>query len=101
MGLAGWKACGGAATRPGSVRATHTHRGIGPSVRHKPFPHLNEANVRGLLAEALTADVQAILADDGVAVAAHTAANAKSEHTKYWFRSSSAVVSCALKLRCD
>ena len=37
-------------------------------------PHLDEANVSGLLTEALTADVQAVLADETVRVAAHTAA---------------------------
>lgn len=38
------------------------------------LPHLDEADVSGLLTEALAADVQAILADDSVAVAAHAAA---------------------------
>lgn len=36
--------------------------------------YLDEADVSSLLAEALTADVEAILADDTVAVTAHTAA---------------------------
>ena len=41
-----------------------------------PFPkttRLVESDVLGVLAEALAADVQRVLADDGVAIAAHTA----------------------------
>lgn len=38
-------------------------------------PHLDEANVRGLLPEALTADVEAVLADQTGAVSADTAAH--------------------------
>lgn len=37
-------------------------------------PHLDEADVLGVLTEALAADVQAILADQTVVVAAHAAA---------------------------
>lgn len=37
--------------------------------------HLDEANVVGVLPEALTADVQVVLADDTALVAAHTAAS--------------------------
>jgi hypothetical protein len=36
--------------------------------------HLDEANVVGVLPEALAADVQVVLADDAALVAAHTAA---------------------------
>lgn len=48
---------------------------------HPPLPqspgagaHLNEADVLGVLAEALPAHVQAVLADEAVAVGAHAAA---------------------------
>jgi hypothetical protein len=44
------------------------------NVSMSPYAYLDEANVSGLLTEALTADVQAVLANDGVAVAAHAAA---------------------------
>lgn len=37
-------------------------------------PHLHKPDVRSILAEALTADVNAVLADDGVPVAADAAA---------------------------
>lgn len=39
-----------------------------------PVAYLDEANVVGVLPEALTADVQVVLADDTTLVAAHTAA---------------------------
>lgn len=42
--------------------------------RCSDYTDLDEANVASVLTEALTADVQAVLADDTVAVAAHAAA---------------------------
>jgi hypothetical protein len=47
------------------------------------WPHLDEANVVGVLPEALAADVQVVLADDTTLVAAHAAAgqsNASKHH---------------------
>ena len=43
------------------------------------WAHLDEANVRGVLTEALAADHQAILPDDGVRVIAHTAATSEKD----------------------
>ena len=42
------------------------------------WAHLDEANVRGVLTEALAADIQAILPDDAVRVTAHTAATSET-----------------------
>eukprot|EP00197_Chlamydomonas_leiostraca_P003622 CAMPEP_0202859456 /NCGR_PEP_ID=MMETSP1391-20130828/1559_1 /ASSEMBLY_ACC=CAM_ASM_000867 /TAXON_ID=1034604 /ORGANISM="Chlamydomonas leiostraca, Strain SAG 11-49" /LENGTH=125 /DNA_ID=CAMNT_0049538489 /DNA_START=338 /DNA_END=711 /DNA_ORIENTATION=- len=60
-----------------SLLHARRHDSIRQHSHPKPTDHrllvLDEANVSGVLAEALTADVQAILADDGVPVAAHTA----------------------------
>lgn len=39
-----------------------------------PVPYLDKTNVIGVLPEALSADVQVVLADDAALVAAHTAA---------------------------
>lgn len=41
------------------------------------FIHLNKTNIVGVLPEALTADVQAVLPDNTSSIAAHTAANTK------------------------
>ena len=41
---------------------------------YKKLSHLDEADVLGIVAEALTADVEVVLADDTLLVGAHAAA---------------------------
>ena len=46
---------------------------------HARDTHLHEANVLGVLAEALPADVEVVLANDAPLVPAHTAAQRERE----------------------
>ena len=46
--------------------------------RARECAYLDETDVLGVLPEALTADVEAVLADQAVAIAAHTAAQPTS-----------------------
>ena len=57
-----------------SARAVLPHGGSGGVVHHRRLAVLDEANVLGVLAEALPADVHAVLADETALVGAHAAA---------------------------
>jgi hypothetical protein len=52
-----------------------------PTHNKQTASHLDEANVSGVLPEALTADVQVVLADDTTLVAADLAAKANNKQT--------------------
>lgn len=56
--------------------------------------YLDKANVRGVLAEALAAHIQVVLADDTTLVAAHTAAWETNKHGCSSGRAALAVVAC-------
>ncbi len=53
-------------------------KAISPTITRN-HSHLDEANVSSLLTEALAADVEAILADDSVVVAADAAVQMETE----------------------
>lgn len=54
-------------------RETPAGKSRPPPVPRSPGAHLDEADVLGVLAEALPAHVQAVLTDEAVAVRAHAA----------------------------
>lgn len=62
--------------RKGSARHLQDWQLAGTPAWHTVpcWPHLDEADVLGVLPEALTADVQAVLADDTATITAHAAA---------------------------
>ena len=64
---------------------THTHTHNYAQTRAHACTHLLEANVLRTLPEALTADVETVLADQTVAVTAHTAVRRRGDRGRWGF----------------
>ena len=63
----------------------HTHTHNYAQTRAHTCTHLLEANVLRTLPEALTADVETVLADQTVAVTAHTAVRRRGDRGRWGF----------------